>query len=400
MADDRAVLFHRLSFVPDGDDVVVGRADTRSYAVLPADGAELLRRLSDGMPLADASAWYRETFDEDVDLDDFLESMTELGFVRAAHEQVVAQRPARLRWLGRLVFSVPAWIVGAVLLLAWFVVAMRHADLRPAPSQVYFTGSLLVVQVTLLFGQMPLGLLHEGFHVLAGQRIGLPSRLSISNRFTYVVFETRMALLSVPRKQRYLPLFAGMLADVAVVCVLGLVADTTRTASGALSLTGRVCLALAFTVIARIGWQFLLYLRTDLYYALSTALNCQNLHDASRAIFANRLWRLVRKPARIVDETQWTDRDLRIGQWYGLVIGLGLACAVALTAFMSLPVLVTYVVRTGQGIFSGHLDRRFYDALASLLFIVVEFAIPGYLARRKRRNAPRRPRLLIDSGVV
>ena len=63
MSEERAIEFHRLSFVPDGEDVVVGRVDTGSYAVLPADGAELLRRLSSGLDRYAAAEWYRTEFD-------------------------------------------------------------------------------------------------------------------------------------------------------------------------------------------------------------------------------------------------------------------------------------------------------------------------------------------------
>ena len=53
---DVSIEFHPLSFVPEGADVVVGRTETGTYAVLPKDGADLLRCLSSGMAAADAAA--------------------------------------------------------------------------------------------------------------------------------------------------------------------------------------------------------------------------------------------------------------------------------------------------------------------------------------------------------
>ena len=72
---------HPLSFVEQGEDVVVGRIDTGSYAVLPPDGAHLLRKLSDGMTVDEAADWYEATYDEAVDMTEFVEALTELGFV-------------------------------------------------------------------------------------------------------------------------------------------------------------------------------------------------------------------------------------------------------------------------------------------------------------------------------
>jgi hypothetical protein len=393
---DTVILFHALSYVPDGDDVVVGRIETGSFAVLPADGAQLLRRLAAGQPAPEAAAWYEECFGEPVDIEDFLESMDGLGFIRAPGTEQEAARPPRFQWLGRLLFSAPAWFVYAAVATAAVIEIASSRVLRPTASQVYFTSSLATVEVVVMFGQTPLAFLHEAYHVLAGQRIGLRSKLGISNRYTYVVFETRSnGLLGVPRRQRYLPFLAGMLLDVEVICVLDLVAAATRESDGAPSVAGRVCLAFSFSVIGRLGWQFLLYLRSDVYYVLATALNCYDLHEASKAIFLNRVRRLVRRTGHLVDENQWTARDRKVGAWYGWCLLLGMLATVFLTVFVSGPILVLYVARAAHGLAAGAGAWRFWDSLASLLLIVFQFALPALLARRKRRDQSRRkPHLL------
>jgi hypothetical protein len=117
---DAGIEFHPLSFVPEGADVVVGRVETGTYAVLPSDGAELLRRLGGGSTVTEAAEWYEWSFDEPVDVGDFLESMSELGFIRAPGSEAAATTAApRFQWLGRALFSVPAWLVyGAVVVCA------------------------------------------------------------------------------------------------------------------------------------------------------------------------------------------------------------------------------------------------------------------------------------------
>ncbi|HEX3649714.1 MAG TPA: hypothetical protein VHV49_14920 [Pseudonocardiaceae bacterium] len=399
MSVERGLAFHPLSFVPDGDDVVVGRADTGSYAVLPADGAELLRRLSSGMSPDAAAEWYRSEFDEDVDIDDFLAEIAELGFVRTDGEVAGGQPRPRFQWLGQALFSLVAWIGYAGIVIWWAVVAAPHGDILPNPAQVYFTGSLIAVQLVVVTSQIPLGFLHESFHVLAGQRLGLSSTLAVSNRFTYVVFETRInGLMSVPRRQRYLVVCAGMLADIVVLCLLDLAAELTRSPGGALSFAGRLCLTLAFTTVARIGWQFMFYLRTDLYFVLATALRCHDLHDAGVAIFRNRLRRLAGRTDRLVDETQWTERDRRIGAWYGWFICAGILVAIGLTVFLSVPVLIRFVQQVVAGLGSAD-GATFWDAAISLVLLAVQLGLPAVLARRKRRlDTSRKPRLAVDPG--
>jgi hypothetical protein len=385
---DVAVAFHELSFVPEGDEVVVGRVDADSYAVLPADGAALLREMTRGVPPERAARWYESTFGEPVDIEEFLDTLRELGFVRAT----AAPEPAGtgrlpLRRLGRAMFSPPAWILYAALFALAVLALARDPALAPRPGHIFFVDSLLVVQFGITFGQLPLIFVHEAFHTLAGRRLGLRSRLGVSNRYMYVVFETRMnGLLSVPRAKRYLPFLAGMACDVVVFAILELVADTTRLPDGQFSLIGRIALALAFTVVMRFAWQFQLYMRTDLYYVFATALNCHDLHDASTALLRNRLWRLLGRTSRLVDEQQWTEHDRRVGRWYGPFILLGVTIMLLIAVLGSLPVVVQYLRTAAVGIRQGPLHPAFWDGVLGLVFLAILFVLPAYLAWRKRRS--------------
>ncbi|MFE0457879.1 hypothetical protein ACFW1A_01295 [Kitasatospora sp. NPDC058965] len=379
---------HELSYVPEGDDVVVGRLETGAYAVFPSDGAELLKRLSAGTPPEEAAAWYEETFSEPVDIDDFVATLHELGFVR---EDAAPTGPAvRLRFqrLGRAAFSPFAWLCYVVVLAGWVVTLVRHPEVRPAASQIFFTRSLLVVQVVITFGQVPLLLAHEGFHLLAGRRLGLPTKLRLSNRLTYIVAETQInGLMSVPRRRRYLAFLSGVLLDGVVLGILVMVAAANRQADGSLPLSSRVCLALGFTVLMRIIWQFQLYLRTDLYYVFATALKCYDLHDASKAVLWNRIWRLLRRPERQADLSRWTEQDRRVGAFYGPFIVLGFCVLAGITVNVSIPVTVRYFSLAAHSLGAGRFDAHFWDSLLSLSMNVAQTVALIVLARRKRRAA-------------
>ena len=385
---DVAVAFHELSFVPEGDEVVVGRVDADSYAVLPADGAALLREMTRGVPPERAARWYEDTYGEPVDVDEFLETLHELGFVRTsvAPEQAGTGR-LPLRRLGRAVFSPLAWIVYVAVFALAVLAIVGDPALAPRPGHIFFTDSLLVVQLGITFGQLPLIFMHEAFHTLAGRQLGLRSRLGVSNRYLYVVFETRMnGLLSVPRAKRYLPFLAGMACDVVVFAILELVADATRQPDGDFSLIGRIALAFAYTVVMRFAWQFQLYMRTDLYYVFATALNCHDLHEASTALLRNRLWRLLGRTRRLVDEQQSTEHDRRVGRWYGPFIMLGVTVMLLIAVLGSVPVVVQYVQTAAHGMRQGPLHPAFWDGVLGLALVAIAFVLPAYLARRKRRR--------------
>ncbi|SEN44337.1 hypothetical protein [Actinacidiphila rubida] len=282
------VRLHRLTMVPEDDGVMVGRPDTASYALFPEEGAEALRMLDRGTPLGEVADWYERTCGETLDVDDFLEVLGDLGFVTEDGEPPPPAAPVRWQRLGRWTFSRPAWLVYTVLLVAAAVEWVRDASLRPSYHDVFFTSHLALIPITLTVVQIPCILVHEGYHALSGRRLGLPSTLTISRRLYYLVAETRLdSLFSVERRRRYLPFLAGMLADAVLIAGLDLLVVALR-GHGVPHWVPALLLAVAFTCVMRLLWQFMFYLETDLYYVVTNALRCSDLQNATRAYVRRR----------------------------------------------------------------------------------------------------------------
>jgi hypothetical protein len=180
----------------------------------------------------------------------------------------------------------------------------RHHDLAPRYTNLFFSSYMTIVVIGVFFGQFPLLLVHEWFHTLAGRRLGLSSSLGIGRRLYFMVFETSLdGLVTVPRRKRYLPILAGMLADLLVVAIFTMVAGLLRRSDGSQPMVGAICLAMAFATLLRFAWQFYFYLQTDLYLLIVTALGCVDLHKTARRTLANRMNRLLGRTDRLLDES-------------------------------------------------------------------------------------------------
>ncbi|MQY26015.1 hypothetical protein [Nocardia aurantia] len=382
--------FHRLRFLAEGDEVVVGRVDTGSYAILPADGAALLRELVAGRSPAAAARWYARTFGEPVDIDEFLDTVSELGFLYEGSGPAPEQRPVRWQRAGRALFSAPAWICYAALFAAAIGALCADPRLLPTRHHVIFTHYLLVVEVVLFFGQLPLTLLHEAFHVLAGRRLGLPTRLTIGRRFYMVVFETAIdGLVVVPKRQRYLPMLAGMLADLLGIAVLTVVAYATRSPGGEPILIGRVCLALAFTSVARFAWQFYFFLRTDIYHLVANLLGCVDLHTVSGQLLRNRFHRLLGRPDRLVDESRWHPRDRRVARFYAPLHALGYTFATVMFVVVMIPLSWRFISGAVHTLCSPTAPlASVADAAVLLTLNLGQVAAALVIAIRDRRRGP------------
>ena len=385
---DRPLALHALAFLDGGDEVTVGRPDIDSYCVLPADGAALLRRLAAGSTPRQAARWYDETYGESVDMAEFLEAMDELGFVADADQPAPSTAPVPWQRLGRLTYSPVAWFGYGVLMVAAAAVMARHHDLLPRTRNLFFTDYATLVMLLAVFGQLPFVLFHESFHALAGRRLGVRSRLRISRRLYFLVAETNLdGLVVVPRGKRYLPILAGMLADLLVIATLTLVAAGLRHADGSQPLAGRVCLALAFLTLLRLIWQFYFFLQTDLYQLAVTALGCVELHRTTNRLLANRVNRLIGRTHRISDESLWHHRDRAVARWYCWLLLAGYLFSVASFLLAILPLLRRLLGGVVTGLASGHGVgwRELADSATFLILSAAQLGIVAIIVLRERR---------------
>ena len=397
-----ALAFHPLTFITERNGVMVGRADTESYAMLSADGAGLLRHLADGMSVADATRWYESTFGEPVDMTDFLAALAGLGFIKRAGEISAEPRRVRYQALGRALFSRAAAICYLAIAAAALAVMIRHPLLRPHPQVLFFSSSLILMQVVLTVAQTPLMCWHEFFHVMAGRRIGLPTRLGAGRRLYFFVFETHLnGLLKVPPRQRYLPFMAGIIADGLAFCGLTLLAAIYSPSGSAWP--SRLALALAFTVLLRVAWQVLIFLRTDLYYVLTTWLGYADLAGATSAYIRGRLARLPRLAwiarwrgaARWAgqgeawdDDKTWSARERTAARRFAALSIAGGSVLLILAVFAIIPALTTFAARLVSGLAHGTLGGpQFWDAAVTAGLLLIQVILLPLLAGGKRRRS-------------
>jgi len=390
-----------LSYLEEGSEVTVGRPDTGSYCILPPDGAALLRRLQGGTSPRQAAVWYLAEYGDPVDIVEFLLAMSELGFVTTDPEPVSTggrrytgrgahrHRRSCVRWqrLGAAAFSPLAWVLYGAIMLAAVIAMVRQPELAPHYEQLFFSPYLTVMELVLVFGQIPLLLFHESFHALGGRRLGLPSTFHVGRRLYYIVVETSLdGLVGVPRGKRYLPMLAGMLADLLVISILTLIAGSVGSSGNDFSLLAGVCLALAFGTLLRFVWQFYFFLHTDLYYVVSTAMRCVNLQRTARQMLGNRARRLLGRRDLLVDETSWHPRDRAVARWYSWLLLVGYTVAIAVIPLVAIPTMLKVARSVWDNLAGDHSAVGTVDGIAFLAVNAAQVALLVTLIHRDRRR--------------
>jgi hypothetical protein len=383
-----------LTYVSEDDGVLVGRPDTGSYGVFPAAGADLLRLLEAGATLEwGAQQWHDQT-GEMLDTADFVAVLEDLRFLVTENDP--RSEPSQVRWqrLARVLFSPSLWLLYAAVVAGGLATMIVDPGLRPDYRDVFFTTQISLIPVVLALFQMPLLVLHEGFHALAARRLGLPSTLGIGRRFYYLVAETRLnSLYSVPRAQRFLPFLAGSLVDAVGVGAFTMLSAAARHWGAPPWLSG-LALALAFSGILRILWQCLFYMETDFYFVINAASGCTDLHSAARhqlrTLLRAVVRRVLRRPAeQAVSAEQWSERDLAAARWYAPLMVAGYGVSLGLLLLVGLPTAVRFWTIMIHR-FDGSQPQSPESVIDTGLFILLAVAQLGLLAHVTIRDLRRR----------
>ncbi|MBV8687422.1 MAG: hypothetical protein JOZ90_04465 [Alphaproteobacteria bacterium] len=373
-ADDETYYVVPLSIQPDGEDYIVGNAELDDYYQIPAQGRAILAMLqqgdtpgtikarlrADAAAAAGGSLAEGETGDP-VDVDEFVAMLREIGFLypiadAALHRVRVESGPADRRILFRMDARIARAIFSPLTLLCYLgivgyavVLAVSDPGLRLNPHAFFIERNLAPTLVLLLLLSSVAVMLHELGHMTAAARHGISSRLGIGNRLWNIVAEADLSgVLALPKRQRYLPLMAGMMVDLLVIALLTLAISAlvrTGTLGGRTGFAVPLLQALILQIVVTITWQFNFFLKTDIYYVLSNYWSYPDLDADARLYLRDRLHRLSngRLGARAESPNY---KDVRILNFFTVFWVVGRLLAVGTLVLVFIPTIYLYVART------------------------------------------------------
>jgi putative peptide zinc metalloprotease protein len=282
-----------LTVVRDGDGYVLGSARCPDFVAVPAIGGQVVQWLQDGASVGDCARRAAAAAGEPVDVCGFIDGLVHAGLLPADDGAAAGAgtgdapvvRAGVAGWkraMGRALFGPVGLTVQGVLAVAAVVVMAGQPHVRPAYTDAIATGvPLLSILVICVLGTA-LGLAHELAHVLAAWAAGVSSRVSVSRRMIAIVFQTDLTRLwSVPRRARIVPLLAGLVFDAATI---GVCTVLELTGLGASPLAAHLLREAVFLNISAIAFQFLIFLRTDVYALFVLATGCKHLWDTKGAV--------------------------------------------------------------------------------------------------------------------
>jgi putative peptide zinc metalloprotease protein len=335
----------------DGDGWVIGRTETGDFIAIPDLAHRVLILLGQGCAVDEVTARLRSETGKGFAVRNFIAALDELGFVAAVDDQARADlaapepslpwlRPAHVRWLlhPAAALAVVGCVVTIVVLLA------THPALIPGYRMLVwdrYTGLVLAVNAAIGW---TLILAHELAHLATARAAGVPARITLSTRLQFLAAQTDVSgVWGAPRRVRMTVYLAGIAVDVciAAVCLVVLVAAGPGGLPREL-----LCVVLAESVLF-LPTQFMVFMRTDLYFVLQDLTGCANLY-ADGSAFLRHLARRLTRPGAGVNPDPSREYPLRQRQavrWYSALLLIGTAICLGVELAVSLPALITIIVR-------------------------------------------------------
>ncbi|GAA2846155.1 hypothetical protein GCM10010517_02810 [Streptosporangium fragile] len=210
-------------------------------------------------------------------------------------------------------------------------------------------GSLVILGQTALAWVVVL--FHELAHLATARAAGVPGTISLSTRLQFLVAHTDVSgIWLAPLRVRVTVYLAGMAQD-AAICGAALVLIFFHGPHPLLSvlvLTGFGCLVA----------QFLLFMRTDLYFLLQDLTGCRNLYGDSAA-YLRYLITMRKRPDPLA---RLPGRERVSVRGYAVLLVVGTGACLAFAVMVTLPIAISLVSRAVHTLVTGSGLVSFLDA--------------------------------------
>jgi putative peptide zinc metalloprotease protein len=354
VADGSTVRLRPLRQRLGGDGWVIGRIETGDFITVPDVAHRVIVLLGEGRAVGAAADRLRAETGTSFAVADFVTALDELGFVAAVDDQVRVDRaqprpslpwlrPRQVRWMVHPLMPavVAGFAVAAVVMLA------LHPALLPSYHVLVWSrraGQVLAVNAAIGWA---LVLFHELAHLATARAAGAPARITLGTRLQFLAAQTDVSgVWAAPRRTRMTVYLAGMGTD---VCVAGgcLLIAGLAVPQG---LAHHLLAVAAAEALLGLLIQFMVFMRTDIYFVLQDLTGCANLYADGSAYLrylGGRATRGIRhaSPPGADPSQDYPAARRRAVRLYSAFLLTGTAVCLGVEFAVSLPALITLAGR-------------------------------------------------------
>jgi hypothetical protein len=395
------VRLHPLAMRRDGEEWIVGRVETGEFVAVPEAARKAIALLDQGLTADAARRRLLADTGDELDLVDFVVTLAELGFLASANDvelpqQAVARMslswitPGRARWA---LHPVTGAAVIALIVTAAVVAAVRPGLLFSYHNIIWTAQGSAVLIGLFVVGWLSTGA-HELGHLITARAAGAPARISPGTRLQFLVLQTDVTgVTSAPRKTRLTVYLAGFAVNLSLasLCVLVL---------ACVHLPGTAHRIIAFVALCNVlplGFEFLVFMRTDIYFVLQDLAGTRSLYADGSAYLRHLLGRLGWAAGRRSRGRPGSDpsaglpaRERRIVRAYCLVLTAGTAACLAIGAIAAVPAALALCQHALRALLTKSSPGQLANAITVLVVMAASLGLWVFAWWRRHGSKVRR----------
>jgi hypothetical protein len=382
----RLIVFHPITIQYDNQECIVGDASTGEFVAIPEIGGKAIELLQSGMSTTQVHDYFEEALDVELDVEEFVDSLVDLGFVKSVDGQDTGNRNLikpnlaylnahHVQWL----FTPLAKGLFLMLFLGSGLTLVFHPELIPKYQDYFWLPSTSLVVAGNTFVFIVNAIFHELSHLIAARSLAVPAKISLSTRLQNLVVQTDVTgLWGVPRKLRYRVYLAGIFWDLVPISFSILALAYFQPSPLTSGFLKAVVLMNFFSIMA----QFRFFSRTDIYFVILDLMHCRNLFEDSldylKYIIQTTWRKIARKDGASPNlsplEKIPAHEHSKIKVYAWLVL-LGSSITLGIFAFYDIPILISLFSAAVNFVWIGITQRHIWHFLDGMVTLFVEGGI-------------------------
>ncbi|HDR7657317.1 PqqD family protein [Bacillus wiedmannii] len=389
-------LKHRIE---NDSETLIGRTDISDFIILPNIAIEIINLLDKDYSIQEVQEIIYKDTGEHIDIMDFAHDLIhEYKFVYTVDGIIIndiVHKADHFSWIpektGDILFNRFAYILYFSIFFSGLILAITHTEFFPKPYDFFIVNSHVMSLGIITFSIWILIFFHELAHLISARSLKIGSRIGLSHRLVFMVAETDMSnIVLIPPQKRFRAYLAGMAWDGALLGIGIWVQfinqlDIIPIHATIISLIKMLNISLLISLV----FQFMFFMKTDIYYVFVTIFKCNNLLENTNLYLRS----FFKKQKNIENDNELENispHERNVIKWYSVFYIIGICWALYFFFFITLPLSIQFI----KNIFyqlnnTPILSWQFIDGiimiiitLIPILFVIISWFV-GYLRNNK-----------------
>lgn len=386
--DNSKIQFFRLVNREEDNFYIIGRKETEIYITTDNVGFLIISLLEKKYSIKDVKKEIKKK-QGNFDVDKFINYLLLQGFIERINGKKLIERIKKVKTILNFidsksiqwVFSKPMYLLYGLIFLISLIILITNPNYFPIKQDYFVSDKFFILLPIIVAISWILLFLHEFMHFLAAKSYKLPAQLGLSNRLLFLVATTDITnIYSLKREKRYRIIFAGIFTDVILFSLSILLIYLNGI--GLLTFNDfvdKIIKFIAFSEFLGILWQFLFFMKTDIYYAFETFVKVYNLNDKAENLIRNEFYRLFIKNHHLAYFD--TKKEKKIINFYAILFLLGIFLLMFNFLYYYLPITLSLIkiawINIWKGLNGGNYNI-FYDGMLFIILFLINYSLLAY----------------------